>query len=170
MDKREKNFPLQGGGIIIFDNACFFKYAIKLVKSSNWESKISGEEECKEKNVRWIVEFRIFFGYSHAGFAENYPNKSIRLIVPFAAGEANNLVARALQKSPGKELKTAIVVENIPGGSTKMGTMELFKSDPDGYPLMLAGHAALMSDYYSVTYDEKVWGKMTIMGKIGFLE
>ncbi len=116
------------------------------------------------------MSFVFLLAYSHAGFAENYPNKSIRLIVPFAAGEANNLVARALQKSLGKELKTAIVVENIPGGSTKMGTMELFKSDPDGYTLMLAGHAALMSYYYSGTYDEKVWEKMTIMGKIRFLE
>ena len=48
-----------------------------------------------------------------------------------------------------------------------MGTVELFKSDPDGYSLMLAGRAALMSSCYSGTYDEKVWEKMTIIGQSG---
>ncbi len=102
-----------------------------------------------------------------AGFAQGYPSKPIRMIVPFAAGGANDLVGRALQKSLGKELKTTIVVENIPGGSTKMGTLELLKSDPDGYTLMLAGHAALQGYYYSGTYDSKVWEKMTAIGQSG---
>ncbi len=117
--------------------------------------------------------FVIFFGTlfilaaASAGFAQGYPSKPIRMVVPFAAGGANDLVGRALQKSLGKELKTTIVVENIPGGSTKMGTLELLKSDPDGYTLMLAGHAALQGYYYSGTYDSKVWEKMSAIGQSG---
>jgi tripartite-type tricarboxylate transporter receptor subunit TctC len=114
-----------------------------------------------------FVGILIVLGGASAGLAQTYPAKAIRMIVPFAAGGANDLVARALQKSLGKELKTPVVVENIPGGSTKMGTLELLRSDPDGYTLMLAGHAALQGYYYSGTYDSKVWEKMTPIGQSG---
>jgi hypothetical protein len=76
----------------------------------------------------------------------------------------------SLTEIPGKIVENRNRCGEHPRGSTKMGTMELFKSDPDGYPWMLAGDAALMSDYYSRTYDEKVWGKVIILGKIRFLE
>ncbi|MGA2956983.1 MAG: tripartite tricarboxylate transporter substrate binding protein [Thermodesulfobacteriota bacterium] len=105
--------------------------------------------------------------YASHGFGQNYPSKPIKLIIPFAAGGANDLVGRALQKSLAKELKRTIIVENIPGGNTKLATLELLKSEPDGYILMLAGHAALMGYYYSGTYDSKVWEKMTIVGQSG---
>jgi len=94
--------------------------------------------------------------YAPHGFAQNYPAKPIRLIIPFAAGGANDLVGRALQKSLAKELKGTIIVENIPGGNTKLATLELLKSTPDGYTLMLAGHAALMGYYYSGTLLSKL--------------
>src|SRR3954467_2557767 len=88
--------------------------------------------------------------------AQTYPTKPIRVIVPFAAGGANDLVARALQKPMGRVLNGTVVVENMAGASTKIATNEVIKSAPDGHTLMLAGNVALMGYYYSGTYDTKV--------------
>ncbi len=105
-------------------------------------------------------------GASLAG-AQSYPSKPIRVIVPFAAGGANDLLARALQKPLGKALGGTVIVENMPGASTMIATREVMKSAPDGHTLMLAGHVALMSYYYSGAYDSKIWQQMTILGQTG---
>ena len=109
------------------------------------------------------------FWLASAGFgdAQTYPNKPIRMIVPFAAGGSNDVVGRALAKAMGKDLKVNIVVENITTGNTKLGTLEVVKSDPDGYTLLFAGHKALMGYYYSGTYETKVWEQMALMGQSG---
>lgn len=99
--------------------------------------------------------------------ADVYPSKPIRVIVPFAAGGANDLIARALQRPLGKALDGTVVVENRAGGSTKIGTQALMRSDPDGYTLLLLGHVALMSYYYSGAYDSMVWNDMTVLGQTG---
>jgi tripartite-type tricarboxylate transporter receptor subunit TctC len=100
-------------------------------------------------------------------FAQAYPTKPIRVIVPFSAGGSNDLICRALVKPMGKELKGSIVVENIPGGTTKMGVNEVMKADPDGHTLLFASHGALMGYLYSGTYDFKVWEKLVIIGQSG---
>ncbi len=100
-------------------------------------------------------------------FAQAYPSKPVRVIVPFAAGGANDLVARALQKPLGRVLNGTVVVENLPGASTKIAVNELTKAAPDGYTLMLAGNVALMGYYYSGIYDTKFWDQLTILGQTG---
>jgi len=99
--------------------------------------------------------------------ANDFPSKPIRVIVPFAAGGANDLIARALQRPLGKALGGTVVVENRAGGSTKIGTQALLRAEPDGHTLLLLGHVALMSCYYSGTYDSKVWDEMTVLGQTG---
>ena len=99
--------------------------------------------------------------------ANDFPSKPIRVIVPFAAGGANDLIARALQRPLGKALGGTVVVENRAGGSTKIGTQALLRAEPDGHTLLLLGHVALMSYYYSGTYDSKVWDEMTVLGQTG---
>jgi tripartite-type tricarboxylate transporter receptor subunit TctC len=116
----------------------------------------------------WLVFIgMVALGGAHTGLAQSYPSKVIRVIVPFAAGGANDLVARALQRPLGKALGGTVIVENMPGASTMIGTRELMKSAPDGHTLMLAGHVALMGYYYSGSYDSKVWEQMTILGQTG---
>ncbi len=114
-----------------------------------------------------LVTYLFLAGYAHDGFAQNYPTKPIRVIVPFAAGGSNDLIARSLQKPLGKELKGTIVVENISAGTTKLGTLEVMKAEPDGHTLLFASHGALMGYFYSGTYDFKVWEKLTIIAQSG---
>ena len=116
----------------------------------------------------WILFIGVVsWAMAHNGYAQSYPNKPVRVIVPFAAGGANDLVARALQRPLGRALGGTVIVENMPGASTKIATMNLMKAAPDGHTLMLAGHVALMSYYYSGAYDSKVWEQMTILGQTG---
>jgi len=66
-----------------------------------------------------------------------YPNKPIRMIVPFAPGGASDFVGRILQPRMGELLGQQIVVENRPGASGNIGLDAAAKSAPDGYTLFL---------------------------------
>ena len=99
--------------------------------------------------------------------AQQFPSKPIKLIVPFAAGGANDLNGRSLQIPLGKALGGNVIVENMPGASTQIAVDALLKAPADGYTLLLAGHGALMSYYYSGIFDNKFWENMVILGQTG---
>ena len=105
--------------------------------------------------------------FAQAASAQTYPSKPIKIIVPFAAGGANDLSARAIQQPLAKILGGTVIVENVAGASTKIATEQIVKAAPDGHTLMLAGHLALMGYYYSGVVEEKYWHKMTILGETG---
>jgi tripartite-type tricarboxylate transporter receptor subunit TctC len=71
--------------------------------------------------------------------AQNYPTRPIRLISPFAAGGANDVLARAIGLKLGDRLGASIVVENRPGAGAVIGLMAAARSEPDGYTLVLSG-------------------------------
>jgi tripartite-type tricarboxylate transporter receptor subunit TctC len=129
--------------------------------------KGEGIMDSKKAGIRLLLAGVFFLATSVAGWAQNYPVKPIRMIVPFAAGGSADLVGRALSKPLSKELKVNVMVENIPAGSTKVGTLEVIKADPDGYTLMFAAHKALMGYYYSGTHSSRVWEQMVLMGQSG---
>jgi tripartite-type tricarboxylate transporter receptor subunit TctC len=70
----------------------------------------------------------------HGAFAA-WPEKPIRLIVPSAPGGAPDVLMRALSEQLAKQLGVAIVIDNKPGGSYVIGTMDLVRSPADGYTL-----------------------------------
>jgi tripartite-type tricarboxylate transporter receptor subunit TctC len=70
-------------------------------------------------------------------FAQGYPNKPIRMIVPFAPGGASDFVGRILQPRLAELLGQQIVVENRPGASGNIGMDAAAKSAPDGYTIYL---------------------------------
>jgi len=71
--------------------------------------------------------------------AQNYPNRPIRLISPFAAGGANDVLARALGAKLADRLGGTVVIENRPGAGAVIGITALARSAPDGYTLVLSG-------------------------------
>lgn len=73
-----------------------------------------------------------------AGFAQAYPAKPIRLIVPFPAGGATDILARALSQKLGEKIGQTVVVENRPGAGGTIGADAASKSVADGYTLLLA--------------------------------
>jgi len=80
----------------------------------------------------------------HSGAQSSpYPDKPIRLIVPFAAGGATDVLGRLLAVGLGQKLGQSVVVENKPGASTIVGATQVARSAPDGYTLLLAASTTL---------------------------
>ena len=75
--------------------------------------------------------------------AAAYPSKPVRLVVPFAAGTAPDVLARLLAPALTESMSANVVVENVPGAGGTIGVDRVAKSTPDGYTLVFSGDAAL---------------------------
>lgn len=75
--------------------------------------------------------------------AQTYPDRPIRLVVPFAAGGATDVLGRLLAVGLGEKLGQTVVVENKPGASTVIGATQVAKAAPDGHTLLLAASTTL---------------------------
>ncbi|OZI38486.1 ABC transporter substrate-binding protein [Bordetella genomosp. 10] len=87
-----------------------------------------------------------------------YPEKPIRLIVPFPPGSITDVVARSLAQGLNQELKQPIVVENRAGANGLVGTASAARSEPDGYTLFMVGvstGASNVSAFRSLPYDPR---------------
>jgi len=86
-----------------------------------------------------VLAFAVSFALAPAiGLAQAYPAKPIRLIVPFPAGGATDILARALSQKLGEKIGQTVVVENRPGAGGTIGADAASKSVADGYTLLLA--------------------------------
>lgn len=71
-------------------------------------------------------------------FAQSYPSRPVKIIVPYTAGGSSDFTARLLAEKLGPLLGGQVLVENKPGGNTLIATEFVVKSPPDGYTLLLA--------------------------------
>jgi tripartite-type tricarboxylate transporter receptor subunit TctC len=100
--------------------------------------------------------------------AETWPGRPIKLIVPFAPGGANDIVARLLQPSLEKALGQPVIIENRVGASGVVGTDAVAKSAPDGYTIgvALATHSVNPAVNPKMPYDtEKDLSPIILIGK-----
>ena len=89
-------------------------------------------------------------------FAQAYPSKPIRYIVPFPAGGGQDLVVRALAPRMGEALGQTVIVDNRPGAATMVGAELAAKSPPDGYTVFNGSNTTLAINpnlYSKVPYD-----------------
>jgi tripartite-type tricarboxylate transporter receptor subunit TctC len=70
-----------------------------------------------------------------------YPDRIIRIVVPFAPGGGTDVIARALAQEMAKDLGASVIIENKPGAGTIIGTQAVATSEPDGYTLLMGTFA-----------------------------
>ncbi|MDP3760717.1 MAG: tripartite tricarboxylate transporter substrate binding protein [Ramlibacter sp.] len=93
--------------------------------------------------------------FGAAAPAQTFPSKPIRLVVPFPAGGATDIFARAVSQRLGEKLGTTIVVDNKPGAGGTIGSDIAAKAQPDGYTLLLATSSthSIGPSFGKVPYD-----------------
>lgn len=117
--------------------------------------------------------------FSASTAAAAYPERPIKLIVPYSAGGATDNTARAVATSMSKDLGQAVVVENRPGANARIGTAALANAQPDGYTfgLILSSHVANpfageappydpVADFEPVSYLSRMPGVMVINSEV----
>ncbi|HEY6773182.1 MAG TPA: tripartite tricarboxylate transporter substrate binding protein BugD [Oxalicibacterium sp.] len=87
--------------------------------------------------------------------AENYPNKTITMIVPFSAGGPTDTVARLVAQSMSTSLKQTVIVENVGGAGGTIGAARVAKAAPDGYTIFLhhIGMSTAPTLYRKLSYN-----------------
>ena len=78
--------------------------------------------------------------------AQGFPNKPIRLVVPFPAGSATDLAARVVGQNLSTALGQPFVVDNKPGAGGSIAAMEVIRAAPDGYTLLFSSNSAISSN------------------------
>ena len=91
------------------------------------------------------VLFSSVFALAAVPAAADWPDHTIKWVVPFAAGGANDLIARAAADGVSKRLGQPVVIENKPGAGTLVGSDYVAKSKPDGYTFLI-GSAGLITN------------------------
>ena len=93
-----------------------------------------------------------------AAFAQDYPTRTITVVVPFPAGGGADTVARIIGEKLSVALRQQIVIDNRPSGGAILGARVVAKAAPDGYTLLL-GHTGTISInpslYTNVGYDPR---------------
>ena len=89
-----------------------------------------------------LLAIALYGGYIIAAQAQSYPERPIRLIVPFAPGGTSDLVARVVGTKLGDDLGQTVIVDNRGGAGSTLGTALAARAAPDGYTLLIS-HIAL---------------------------
>jgi len=99
-----------------------------------------------------LVAFGLLTGLAQA---ESYPNKPVRIIVPYPPGGFNDTLARTLGQKLTEQWGQPVIVDNRPGGGTTIGTNLAAKAAPDGYTLLIVSFAFAVNPalYATLPYD-----------------
>lgn len=87
--------------------------------------------------------------------AADYPNRAIKMVVPFAPGGGTDILGRIIAQRLSEKWGQPVVVENQPGASGGIGTKAFVKVEPDGYTLLMASTGALMAASAALAPDGK---------------
>jgi tripartite-type tricarboxylate transporter receptor subunit TctC len=104
--------------------------------------------------VRPIIALLAIGAFAASASAQNYPNRPVTLVVPFAPGGLSDVPGRVLAAELQQRIGQAVVVENKPGASGITGASYVLRAEPDGYTLLVSALADVQNLHYlSVPYD-----------------
>lgn len=90
-----------------------------------------------------------------SAFAQQYPNRAVRVIIPWPPGQATDLAARVVGEKLSQQLGQPFIMENRPGAGGAIGTEAVAKAAPDGYTLLASssGPMSIMPNLQKIPYD-----------------
>jgi tripartite-type tricarboxylate transporter receptor subunit TctC len=103
------------------------------------------------KKCLWLVLALV----AGSAFAQQYPNRPVKVIIPWPPGQATDLSARIVGEKLSQQLGQPFIMENRPGAGGAIGTEIVAKSPPDGYTLLAAssGPISIMPNLQKIPYD-----------------
>lgn len=104
---------------------------------------------------KWIVAALLLLGGTVSAAAQDYPNRPVTLIVPFAAAGPGDIIARLVAEAMRRSLGQEVIVVNVGGAGGTIGTARVAAAKPDGYTILLGhtGQATMTGLYKSLPYD-----------------
>ena len=104
---------------------------------------------------RWLMALLAIAAMAAPAHAQTFPNKTIRIIVPYPAGGSIDLTARVIAKNLQDRVGQSVIVENKPGANAAIGIEALMRSDPDGHTLAILSDSPVTINVHlaRVNYD-----------------
>ena len=105
---------------------------------------------------------------AHAASAQEYPNRPIRWIIPWAAGGGSDTLARMIAPEMSKRLGQPIVIENKPGAAGAIAAAEVARSAPDGYTIFSADNGTMVYNpalYKKLSYTTKEFTPVAMIAR-----
>ena len=102
-------------------------------------------------------------------FAQEWPTRTVRIIVPFPAGGSADLLPRYIGESLQKQWGQPVIVDNRPGAAGNIGAAAVFQAEPDGYTLLSAPPPPLVINrllYPKLAYDSTQFVPMSVIAAI----
>src|ERR1700719_537035 len=103
----------------------------------------------------WLIVLLAIVGIGAAAHAETFPNRTIRIIVPYAPGGSIDLTARVIAKNLQDSVGQSVIVENKPGANGAIGIEDLIRSEPVGPTLIILSDSPVTINVHlsRVNYD-----------------
>ncbi|MBK7260703.1 MAG: tripartite tricarboxylate transporter substrate binding protein [Rubrivivax sp.] len=108
------------------------------------------------KSTTWLAGIFLFGAMVAPAQAQSFPEKQIRIVVPFGPASSTDKIARALADGLQETAKAKVLVDNKPGANGSIAAQAVAQAQPDGYTLILATnstHAANLSLFRKLNYD-----------------
>ncbi|HEY5899439.1 MAG TPA: tripartite tricarboxylate transporter substrate binding protein [Burkholderiales bacterium] len=119
---------------------------------------------------RWLAVAAAALAFSAA--AQEYPTKTVRIIVPLTPGSGADIAGRIIAQRMGEHWKQPVIVENRPGAGGQIGTSAVVKAEADGHTLLVqsSSHSANPAIYKQLPYDaQKDLADVAILGKTPYV-
>ena len=100
------------------------------------------------------ILFSLMAGFSEIAFAQDYPTKPIKLVVPYPPGGGTDIIARIVQDKLSQALKQPVIIENRGGAGGAVGTEVVAKAAPDGYTILFTLSSHTINPFFGkLSYD-----------------
>src|SRR5712691_4420385 len=102
--------------------------------------------------TKWIACIAATLIFNAPAFAQTYPDRTVRIIVPTAPGGSIDTTARVVAEKLAAKWGKSVIIENRPGAAMRIGADAAAKSTPDGYTLLVAHDGTMAMN--AVIYDD----------------